>query len=185
MQPLGFIAFASLLTISVEYQGQLLQSFRGEVFAGNYTYYQLYKPSGPLKFYLHTITGDADLYVSDKTTTPTFEDFEFQASSCGDDSITISSDFGRPVGIGIYGHPSREKSTFMFSVLTIEEDITYEKLHQMFNKDYENLGTQKQIKGQSPSPYQENNYSQEEEEESLIWTVFVTILKLIFEILSG
>ena len=58
--------------------------------------------------FLFSIEGDADLYVSDNTIEhPTFELEEHSMSSwtCGVDTILIPTNFGRPINIGVYGHP--------------------------------------------------------------------------------
>ena len=54
------------------------------------------------------LKGDADLYVSDgKIEHPTFELDQHEKSSwtCGLDKIFIPTSFGRPINIGVYGHP--------------------------------------------------------------------------------
>ena len=99
------IAIYLLITLCTDTNG--LHSLTGNVEAGNYSYYVL-KVDGPILLQLKTIEGDADLYVSDNTVEhPTFELEEHAMSSwtCGVDTILIPTSFGRPINIGVYGHP--------------------------------------------------------------------------------
>lgn len=102
---------------------QLLHSVAGEVGRGNYTYYSLMY-EGPITLYLHSELGDADLYVSQTVTKPTFEPefYCLQSSTCGLDVVHIPRNFQRPVGIGVYGHISHEVSIYLLEVYYREED---------------------------------------------------------------
>ncbi len=54
--------------------------------------------------------GDADLYVSDVHTNPTFEFEEHVSSSatCGVDTVALPPTMGRPINIAVYGYPRYE-----------------------------------------------------------------------------
>ena len=131
----------------------VLHSFTGTVGAGNYTYYRLSR-KGDLTIYLESLEGDADLYISDKTEEPTYLNYEYQSTTCGEDSITISPSFPRPVNIGVYGHIHKVISKYRLVIL-----------------------------GEKLDNYVEKSPGKNEEEESVIWTIFVGILKILVDIL--
>ncbi|XP_037091117.1 UPF0669 protein C6orf120 homolog isoform X1 [Pollicipes pollicipes] len=91
----------------------LIQSIRGEVEAGNYTYYKL-QWDGPVTVILETLRGDADLYVSETHLKPSFEpdQFDFSSATCGLDSVDIPRGCPRPLGVSVYGHPSATLSSY-------------------------------------------------------------------------
>ncbi|BET02203.1 Chromosome 6 open reading frame 120 [Nesidiocoris tenuis] len=93
------------------------KSVSGTVSAGNFTYYSLIT-EGPIQVILKTKTGDADIYVSQRSVTPTYdtEGYCLHSATCGVDVIDIPSSFGRPVGIGVYGHPSHEESEYVLDL---------------------------------------------------------------------
>merc|ERR1719342_868645 len=74
---------------------------RTEVEEGNYTYYTL-RQTGHVLMVLTSLTGDADLYISDATNDrPTFmfEEHELSSTTCGVDTVDIPASFARPVHI--------------------------------------------------------------------------------------
>ena len=56
-----------------------------------------------LSFFLSGVLGDADLYVSDRTRSPSFyyDQYEMKSTTCGEDIIDLSS-LKRPLYIGMY-----------------------------------------------------------------------------------
>ena len=54
-------------------------------------------------FFLSGVLGDADLYVSDRTRSPSFyyDQYEMKSTTCGEDIIDLSS-LKRPLYIGMY-----------------------------------------------------------------------------------
>lgn len=141
----------------------LLHSFSGKIGAGNYTFYKLTR-EGRVRLALETLEGDTDLYVSDKTLMPGYDNYELQSVTCGEDEVDISADFKRPVGVAVYGHPSYEDSTYKLNV-------------------YGDNGV-KTLQMPSGSHHHASRFGNgKEEDESILWTIFVGILKIIFDIL--
>ncbi|XP_073976458.1 UPF0669 protein C6orf120 homolog [Rhodnius prolixus] len=101
------------LFASIKAEAQNFKSVSGTVTAGNFTYYSLIT-EGDVSIILRTIKGDADLYVSQLVVTPTFEleNYCLHSATCGLDVVDVPASFGRPIGIGIYGHPAHEESDF-------------------------------------------------------------------------
>lgn len=58
------------------------------------------------------------MYTTDKNHKPTYEPdkYDLHSATCGIDTVEIPKNFKRPVGIGIYGHPSYENSTYILEV---------------------------------------------------------------------
>uniref|UniRef100_A0A3B3Z6F7 Uncharacterized protein n=1 Tax=Periophthalmus magnuspinnatus TaxID=409849 RepID=A0A3B3Z6F7_9GOBI len=88
----------------------LLHVVQGQIGAGNYSYLRL-NHDGKIILHMRSLRGDADLYVSDKTLRPSFDTYKLQSATCGQDIVVVPGDFARPVGIGIYGHPSPAPSS--------------------------------------------------------------------------
>ena len=88
---------------------EVIFSTRGLVGAGNYSYYSL-QDDDPVRLVLTTLTGDADLYVSEVLSKPTFELQEHTSSSasCGVDAVDLPRTVQRPVYVAVYGHPRYE-----------------------------------------------------------------------------
>uniref|UniRef100_A0A8C4PF97 Chromosome 6 open reading frame 120 n=1 Tax=Equus asinus TaxID=9793 RepID=A0A8C4PF97_EQUAS len=144
----------------------LLHVVQGQIGAGNYSYLRL-NHEGKIVLQMQSLKGDADLYVSDGTLHPSFDDYELQSVTCGQDVVFIPAHFQRPVGIGIYGHPSHHESEFEMKVYY---DRTVEQ-HPFGEAAYSD--------GSDPShkhAYAPEDASQEE--ESVLWTILISILKL-------
>lgn len=157
----------------------------GAVGAGNYSYYTLSKP-GAVTILVHPLAGDPDLYVAERNVQPTFDldSHGMQSTTCGHERVDLPRSFGRPVGIGIYGHPSHELSLYELEVRV--DDSTENLLFY----DYSYAASQQ--------PGGHNHYSsptvpEEEvvddsgpsEEISLLWTFLLGLLKILLEILQG
>ncbi len=151
----------------------LLSTFSGKVGGGNSTYYKLTR-DGNIRLILDSTTGDGDLYASDKTLNPSWDNYELQASSCGMDIVDIPSNMPRPVGIGIYGHPFYEESHFYLSVY-IDSSV-----QQSY---YNPSGSQSQHSNSHAASNFGRAKAVETEEESVLWSIFVGILKIVFDIL--
>lgn len=148
----------------------------GVVGAGNYTYYTLSK-HGSVTILLHPVSGDPDLYVSERNVQPTFDldNHCLQSTTCGPERVELPRHFGRPVGIGIYGHPS-----YLLSVYELEVRVEDSSENLLF---YDHAFMASQDGPQSEAPSQES--SQELPEESLLWTLLLGLLKLLLQILEG
>ncbi len=139
-----------------------LQMFTGKIGGGNYTYYKLLR-NGNIQIQLRSLEGDADIYISQKVLHPTFEpdNFDLQSCTCGDDIIDIPESFKRPVGVGIYGHPRHIQSTFECVISIASTDAV----------------------SNQESSWTHNNPADQVEEESILWTIFVNVLKVVLDIL--
>lgn len=153
----------TLLSVLISCQSeQVLQTFHGEVGAGNYTYFTL-KRDGEITLILDSSEGDADIYVSTHVAKPDFENYDLQSTTCGRDIVTIPKRFERPIGIAVYGHVYAPLSKYTMTVVV----------------DYIDTNTSKQGRvGWLPT-----DDSGEPKEESVLWMLFVGIVKIIFEIL--
>lgn len=150
----------------------LLHVVQGHIGAGNYSYLRL-NHDGRIILHMQSLKGDADLYVSDKTLHPNFDTYKLQSATCGHDVVVVPGDFTRPVGIGIYGHPSHQESEFEMRVFydeTVQQD-PFEK-GSYYSED------ERKEKKSAQEP--ESDF---EEEESIFWTILIGLLKIILEIL--
>ncbi|XP_006000852.1 UPF0669 protein C6orf120 homolog [Latimeria chalumnae] len=149
----------------------LLHVVQGQIGAGNYSYLRL-NHEGKIILQMQSLKGDADLYVSDTTLHPSFDNYELQSATCGKDVVIVPAHFRRPVGIGIYGHPLQLESEFEMRVYydqTVYED-PFARLHHP--EDVKETEKQHQSTDKTS-----------QEEESILWTIVIGILKLVLEIL--
>ncbi|XP_066504238.1 UPF0669 protein C6orf120 homolog [Hoplias malabaricus] len=168
----GFFQTSEEVTVPEEWV--LLHVVQGHIGAGNYSYLRL-NHDGRIVLHMRSLKGDADLYVSDKTLRPDFDTYKLQSVTCGYDVVVVPGDFVRPVGIGIYGHPSYLESEFEMKVYYDQTALTDDP----FEKDaYSSEGSQGHPKYTQP-----NSEEEIEEEESILWTILIGILKIILEIL--
>ncbi|XP_043856878.1 UPF0669 protein C6orf120 homolog [Dromiciops gliroides] len=150
----------------------LLHVVQGQIGAGNYSYLRL-NHEGKIVLQMKSLKGDADLYVSDTTLHPSFDEYELQSVTCGQDVVFVPGHFQRPVGIGIYGHPSHLESEFEMKVYYDRTVVEYPLGEATYATDGK-ATSQKQ-------PYTPEDPSQDE--ESIVWTIIIGILKLILEVL--
>nr|XP_045015346.1 UPF0669 protein C6orf120 homolog [Jaculus jaculus] len=149
----------------------LLHVVQGQIGAGNYSYLRL-SHEGKIILKMQSLRGDADLYVSDSTLHPSFDEYELQSVTCGQDTVSIPAHFQRPVGIGIYGHPSHLESDFEMKVY-YDRTVDQYPLGEAAYADPTGA-SQKQAYDPQEAP---------QEEESVLWTILISILKLVLEIL--
>ncbi|NXO76000.1 CF120 protein, partial [Sitta europaea] len=150
----------------------LLHVVQGQIGAGNYSYLRL-NHEGKIVLQMRSVKGDADLYVSDATLQPSFDEYELQSATCGRDTVHVPAHFRRPVGIAVYGHPSHLQSTFEMRVYY---DSTLGQ-HPFGEASYDPEEMEAQQK------HSQAAQEQSQEEESVFWTILIGILKLILEIL--
>lgn len=122
---------------------------------------------------MRSLKGDADIYVSDKTLRPSFDTYKLQSVTCGQDVVIVPRDFVRPVGIAIYGHPSYKESEF-------EMRVFYD---QTVPQDPFDKGSYTSEDGGQPSKSPQAADENIQEEESILWTILIGLLKIILEIL--
>lgn len=147
----------------------LLHVVQGQIGAGNYSYLRL-NHDGRIILHMQSLRGDADLYVSDKTLKPSFDTYKLQSATCGQDVVVVPGDFVRPVGIGIYGHPSHRESEF-------EMRVFYDQTAPQ-NPFEAGLFASEDGRQADESPQ-----AVEEKEESIFWTILIGLLKIVLEIL--
>ncbi|KAF1450927.1 UPF0669 protein C6orf120 homolog isoform 1-T5 [Spheniscus humboldti] len=150
----------------------LLHVVQGQIGAGNYSYLRL-NHEGKIVLQMRSLKGDADLYVSDMTLHPSFDEYELQSVTCGQDVVHVPAHFRRPVGIGIYGHPSHLESEFEMKVYYDRTVVQYPFGEASYNPE-EMEANQK---------YSQSSEDESQDEESVFWTILIGILKLILEIL--
>lgn len=154
-------------TLGILCAEHLVYSFNNQVGGGNFSYFKLHK-DGYVRLVLTSAHGDADLYVSSSTLTPNYLDYELNAASCGEDSLEIPVDMARPVGIGVYGHPSYDVTDFSLIVYADDNGAKPESVQS---------GTPR---SSSSSP---GTSGGDEQEESILWSLFLGLLKIILDIL--
>ncbi|KAF4083425.1 hypothetical protein AMELA_G00141080 [Ameiurus melas] len=159
---------------SVPEEWVLLHVVQGHIGAGNYSYLRL-NHDGRIILHMLSLKGDADLYVSDKTLRPDFDTYKLQSATCGYDVVVVPGDFVRPVGIGIYGHPSHLESEFEMRVFYDQTALT----EDLFLKD----SYSPEESHEQPKYPQTGTGEEFEEDEPILWTILIGILKIILEIL--
>lgn len=155
MELLPWFPWFTFLLLGLVSCEHIIQTFDGEIGAGNFTYFTL-KKEGQVTLILESVEGDADIYVSQDDLKPDFDHYDLKSVTCGEDVVTIPSYYKRPIGISVFGHVYAPLSKYTMKVLM----------------DYS-------VGEESARQHNEN----EEPEESFIWKVFVNILKIILEIL--
>ncbi|NP_991210.1 UPF0669 protein C6orf120 homolog precursor [Danio rerio] len=170
-QTLGFLQHSEEPYVPGEWV--LLHVVQGHIGAGNYSYLRL-NHEGRIILHMQSLKGDADLYVSDKTLRPNFDTYKLQSTTCGPDVVVVPGDFLRPVGIGIYGHPSYMESEFEMKVFYDQKALAEIEIEKNSYSSDETPGQPRQSQGPEDT---------EEEEESILWTILIGILKIILEIL--
>lgn len=148
----------------------LLHVVQGQVGAGNYSYLRLHH-EGRVVLALRSLRGDADLYVSGSTLHPSFDDYELQAVTCGRDVVAVPAHLQRPVGIGVYGHPSHRDSEFEMKVY-LDRTVQRHPFGDPARSDGAEAG---RMRAYEPED--------EPQEESLLWTLLLGVLKLLLEVL--
>lgn len=107
----------------------------------------------------------------------------FQSVTCGIDEVEIFQHMNRPIGIGIYGHPTQMKSKYSLQLkpLSSEESNTqYESMDKEYeanNKMYDYVSSSKYKSPQKPP-------NKPAEDESILWTILIGLLKILLEILT-
>lgn len=151
----------------------------GAVGAGNYSYYSL-STQGTTTIFLHPLLGDPDLYVAEKNAQPTFdlEKHMLQSTTCGSERIDIPHAFGRPVGIGVYGHPSHELSVY-------ELEVRVEDTREDRFDDYSYADDASHSNPSASRADDEVHTDKYDHEESMLWTILVGVLKIFLEVLAS
>lgn len=151
----------------------LLHVVQGQVGAGNYSYLRL-SHEGRIILEMQSLRGDADMYVSDATLNPSFDEYELQSMTCGLDVVVVPDHFKRPVGIGIYGHPFYTESEFEIKVYYDQTIIEDPFAGASYDPEQLETNYKKQRQPQHDASH---------EEESVLQTILIGILKIVLEIL--
>lgn len=153
------------------------ETFLGEVGGGNYTYYWFPHP-GAVTLQLHSLEGDADLYVSSKNVKPTFdiESHELQSTTCGAEQIKVPSAYERPLSIAVYGHPSHDKSLY---------ELKIDVFDSVAETDYpsESYESSKPVSIPPSISNLPGKDETENEERSVFWTLFLHVLQVLLDLL--
>jgi len=152
-----YVICAIVLELGVRGSEFLAYRFTGSVGAGNYTYFKLHR-DGVVKLVLDSTVGDTDIYVSSSTLSPDYINYELCSVTCGMDDVLIPSDMSRPIGVAIYGHPSHELSEFELTVWLDANAMSNSADKTHLNSDGD-------------------------QEESLLWSIVLGILKLLLDML--
>nr|XP_039248391.1 UPF0669 protein v1g209471-like [Styela clava] len=152
-----------------------VQTFTGQVGSGNFSYYRLML-EGCVIVQLETMTGDADLYVSSSSLKPTWESYDLKSTTCGIDEVVIYPSQVRPIGIGVYGYILDELNTFQLGVYI---DPKYIEPYP----ESDNAEKYRSLTDEKLTPLPPGNMEEEVEGESLLWTIFVGFLKILFDVL--
>lgn len=101
---------------------QVVEMIIGSVAANQFTYYSLNK-AGRVVITLIPRKGDPDLYIAENGSEPDFhlENHSYQSATCGIERVIIPKHANRPIGIGVFGHPSQEWSAYELQV-KIDDD---------------------------------------------------------------
>jgi len=151
------IILAFIARVAVHGSEFLAYKFTGSIGAGNFSYFKLHR-DGLVKLLLESTSGDADIYVSSTTLSPDYTNYELCSATCGPDEVIIPSDMIRPIGVGIYGHPSHEVSEFDLTVWVDRNSMTNNADKGNFNSDGE-------------------------QEESVLWSIVLGMLKILLDML--
>lgn len=152
------------------------ETISGSIEAGRFTYYSLSKP-GRVVITLTPTQGDPDIYVGENGTEPDYslDKHTYQSTTCGVDQVVIPSYALRPIGIGVYGHPSHENSVYELHVRVDEEAVD------------EGYLTDEYLETPSPPKASESPRSGEgdlEDWEDLpFYNILISLLKLFWEVL--
>ena len=150
-----------LVCLSVSGAEYLLHTLKQQrVGGGNYTYFKLSK-EGSLQLILYSEEGDADVYVSESTLTPTAENYDFMSGTCGVDVVELPQELKRPIGVGIFGHPNHELSIYSLEVYA-DFDPT--------------------IPSNRPSSFDQLIVT-EDDEHSLFYKILIGIIKIIVDVM--
>lgn len=176
--------FSTLVTSLCVHAVNLVDSVRGIVGGGNYSYYSL-SESGTILMLLESFQGDADLYISHTTHKPTFdiENHDLQSVTCGLDYIKIYSDGRRPIAIAVYGHPSHDTSVYRLQIIV---DRAGEYEYEYPESRGSPHGSDNHLEASFTSDAESAQHTRtanNKEEESIIWTILVSVLQVLLDIL--
>ena len=157
-----------------------IQSLNGEVDAGNFSYYKL-SLEGSIYLKLVSKEGDADLYASTDTLTPTWEDYTMKSDTCSVDLIAVQPYDPRPVGVGVYGYINFPSSKYELHVY--RDTSQFDFFQQASGNDVSGYGFQED---NSVNDHVYSNTGENDEStsySSLLLNLFFEILTIMFDIL--
>ncbi|KAB1275538.1 UPF0669 protein C6orf120-like protein [Camelus dromedarius] len=148
----------------------LLHVVQGQIGAGNYSYLRL--NHGGKSCCRCAACAATRTCTCPTARCPSFDDYALQAVTCGPDVVLVPAHFRRPVGIGVYGHPSHRESEFEMKVY-LDTAVEPPLPGAAAPSDGADAGHARADAPQDAS----------QEEESVLWTILISILKLVLEIL--
>ena len=153
-----YLLFLALQNICNVCSERILQTYTGGVGATNYTHYKI-MAAGEIRLLLESIYGDADIYVSDQTLKPDFDNYQICSVTCGDDMVVVPETMKRPIGVSVYGHKTVNDAQYRLSLIVDTETTTTSSSHSsQHSKDIDDV-------------------------QSVLWNIFVFLGKIIFDIL--
>jgi len=206
-----FILFCVLFAIlfnTASSSIDLVSTTKGSIEAGNYTYFYM-SEKGTFKLVLISLEGDCDLYVSDKHRLVSFENYDFQSITYGNDIVWLTEDMKRPISIGIYAHPYYVKSTFILNKYRVTFDsknFNHEYSHiseenNDLNNKYDEDVFESDHRNEQHDDHDnrnKNNENQNDEDEeydddnaggggggsrSFLWSLFIHLIEIIAEVI--
>ena len=165
-----------------------VRTFTGTVAAEHYSYYRI-TFEGRVIIRMHTLHGDADLYVSTESLRPTWMNYTMKSYTCGEDEVILESSDKRPVGVGVYGHVLFPESEIELSVyIDRSADVDEEDLQQNHWKVYREVDAavhhQPGAGSSSPTSSYEGKTSEDEDYfESVGWNMLFDFLHVIIRAL--
>ncbi|XP_046400909.1 UPF0669 protein C6orf120 homolog isoform X2 [Ischnura elegans] len=155
--------------------------------------------------------GDADLYVSQFLSKPTFDPLAYclHSATCGVDVVHIPKSFRRPIGIGIYGHSSHEVSLYTLDVILRErngdigeivfaddDDDVFEnetEFEEPYREPRDSLNADDRRRrkvrvsypesGDPSARFEEGDEESKEREEPFLWSLMWSLLEVILEMI--
>jgi hypothetical protein len=171
----------------------LVKTVTDSVNANEHKFYKLTEP-GDIRLVLKTLEGDADLYASEDGYNEA--DFQMQSITYGDDEIFIAKSMQRPITIAVYAHPYYPHSSYVlkfFNVHLEDERVetTFEKIDENYKRTHssQSYEASRQEQHQTSKKQEKRNIeiptneSDSDDEESLLWKVFMLLLNVIAEVI--
>jgi hypothetical protein len=136
---------------------------------------------------LTSLTGDCDIYATDKHRNVNFDNYDWKSNTYGEDEIYITNQMKRPVSIGVYAHPYYLKSSYVLNKYKIIMNNPKELVNNngySYTDLFEDLDESDGHKENSQhSMYAEHSDDDDSSKESFFWKLFFHLLEIIAEVI--